>query len=853
MRTRPKVLLTVLVAMATLFLCLSWFLSQLLIREYLHLERESVRTNVLRTRDAFDSQVENIYTKLGDWSQWDDTYQFINDHNEDYVVSNLNNDTFNILKINLIAIRNDQGQVLYSKYVLDGQELPFPDSLKTLIATDAYFSERVTEGHRGVITLPEGIFMFASRPVTSSDGTAESNGQIFFGYFLREEEQATLSALMHFDVSVVPYDTLISDPKFDDVVGQLSVQDVALPDPEAGAARISGYAVLPDAITGEPTLVLRIDNDRDIFAQGRKSIAVFFGTMAAAAGVIVFVVLGLFEFIVLRKLSRLEAGVVELRSSSKERLFLQRSENKDEFGSLTQEMNETLATLYDTQSRLEEQRNELKKFQLAAEKSFNHLIITDEKGVILYANPAATLNTGYSNSEIVGNTPALWQNQVSERVAQEIWNTVTEEKRSFVGELVNCRKDGSLYTVSANISPILDEHGDVRYLVGIERDITEEKAHQELEHTHLLELEKINQRVTTEKVRAEGILRYLQSIGEGVYATKRDGTVVFCNTVAAALVGKSPEKILGEESEKIFRFYIKFDQEDRDFVPARYIFQDGKAGNFHPQTFFAAQSGSIPVSGSFAPILEQGEVTGAIVVFQNISERYALDQMKDRFLSIAAHQLRTPLGSMRWSMELLEGGDFGRLPSKAKRALAELRKNSDRMMFLINDLLSVSRINQEAVKEKPVPTDIGEILTEVVKLLMPEAQKKKIRIDVHLPKDALPRIQAVKKHLFEAVENLVSNTVRYGRKGGLATFEVSLKDGNLVLSVADNGIGIPKADQSKIFEKFFRASNAATAFTDGSGLGLTVVKSYIEESGGTISFESEEGVGTTFTATFPCS
>ena len=218
---------------------------------------------------------------------------------------------------------------------------------------------------------------------------------------------------------------------------------------------------------------------------------------------------------------------------------------------------------------------------------------------------------------------------------------------------------------------------------------------------------------------------------------------------------------------------------------------------------------------------------------------------------MAAHQLRTPLGSMRWNMELLQGGDLGKLPKRALDAVGELRKNSDRMMLLVNDLLNVSRIDQSAIKEAPEETDLSEVVLEATKALEGEAEKKNMRCRCSFPEGGAPKIMLVRRHVFEAVENLFSNAIRYGKEGGKVECSIAVTDKEITLSVSDDGIGIPKDDQTKIFAKFFRAGNAVRSFTDGSGLGLSVVKAYVEESGGTISFESEENVGTTFTVKFP--
>lgn len=504
----------------------------------------------------------------------------------------------------------------------------------------------------------------------------------------------------------------------------------------------------------------------------------------------------------------------------------------------------------ESEEKLRVQARELERFRLATNKSFNHTVITDPDGYILYANEAAVSLTGFSLEEMRGKTPSLWGKQMPHEFYVDMWHRIKTEKKPFSGEITNRKKDGTLYIASARIVPIVDD-GEVSFFVATENDITEVKRQREQEMQYIKDLETVNQKVTTEKVRAEAILRYLRSIGEAVFATDKTGTIVFSNATAANMVGATPEDIIEKSSQEIFRFCIGDADKSCDFLPFYEAIKFKKTLPFSPGSFLLGKGGKkIPISGTLSPIIEVKHIAGAIVVFQDITDRYELERMKDRFLSVAAHQLRTPLGSMRWSMELLEDGDLGKLPKKAKEVVGELRKNSNRMMLLINDLLSVSRINQSEVKESFSEENIADIVQEAVQTLRAEAEKKSIVIRVVAPKK-LPNIPIIRKHIFEAVENLISNAIRYGKEKGNIQISIAAKNGFLTLQVADDGIGIPKNAQDNIFSKFFRAENAIQYFTDGSGLGLSVVKSYIEESKGSISFESKENIGTTFIIKLP--
>jgi two-component system phosphate regulon sensor histidine kinase PhoR len=173
------------------------------------------------------------------------------------------------------------------------------------------------------------------------------------------------------------------------------------------------------------------------------------------------------------------------------------------------------------------------------------------------------------------------------------------------------------------------------------------------------------------------------------------------------------------------------------------------------------------------------------------------------------------------------------------------------MVMLVNDLLDVSRIDQNKGKEEKKTVDVVSVIRDAVAALSAEAEKRSVQVNLTVPERDVPGIMAPPKRLYEAFENLISNGIKYNRKDGQLDIVVTQNDKGLEVMIRDTGIGIPKEDQTKIFSKFFRASNAVLKETEGSGLGLSVVKSYLEEADARISFESVEDVGTTFLIRFP--
>lgn len=512
-----------------------------------------------------------------------------------------------------------------------------------------------------------------------------------------------------------------------------------------------------------------------------------------------------------------------------------------------------LEDVTDSEEKLKKKSDELEKFRQAVDTSFDHIVIADPDGKILYVNHAAELLTGYSREEMIGKTPALWGRQMPQDFYETMWQTIKTEKNKYAGELTNKRKDGEKYLSSLRISPILDEDGKISFFVGIERDITEERKSQLKIVRHAAELERANAFIAEEKDRAESVLRFLKSIGEGVFATDVAGRIIFMNETAELMTGKVSEK--DSLSQDIFSFVHKGHDGEVPFFIVETALQEKRTVTFPQDTFLKRSDKEIPIAGTCSLIRdEKGDIIGIITVFQDVTKRHELDQMKDSFLSVAAHQLRTPLGGMRWSMELLLNGDLGRLPKSAKEVIQQLYENSQRMILLVNDLLTVARIDQDnGGREEKTSIRVEQVVSDVVKAMQPEADRRGVTIILQKEKTVSLPIMAPAKHFYEAFENILSNSIKYNKEGGTVTIHCEKKKGHVVVIIADTGIGIPEDSQSKIFAKFFRAPNAVRKETEGSGLGLSVVKSYLEEAGASIHFESEENKGTTFFIEFPLS
>lgn len=240
-----------------------------------------------------------------------------------------------------------------------------------------------------------------------------------------------------------------------------------------------------------------------------------------------------------------------------------------------------------------------------------------------------------------------------------------------------------------------------------------------------------------------------------------------------------------------------------------------------------------------------------VIILHDITREKLIDQMKSGFVSYAAHQLKTPLTSIKWAMETLLEEDFGKITREQKEVLSEAREINEKMLILVEDLLNLARIEEGRYLYKPTFTQIEKIVQSIIESYKERATVKKIKVNFKKPKERLPEVKIDVEKIRIAIDNFINNAIQYTPKEGEVT--VSLKRGKkeIEFQVRDTGIGIPKNQQKRIFNKFFRATNATKIDDKGTGLGLFITKNIIEAHGGKIWFESKEGKGTTFYFTLP--
>ncbi len=229
-----------------------------------------------------------------------------------------------------------------------------------------------------------------------------------------------------------------------------------------------------------------------------------------------------------------------------------------------------------------------------------------------------------------------------------------------------------------------------------------------------------------------------------------------------------------------------------------------------------------------------------------------VDRMKDEFISMASHELRTPVTGIRGYVSMILEGNFGNVGKEVKKNLLTVKSAADRLSELVEDLLDVSRIEQGRIAMDSHPLDLGAVIDEVVKELRIQAEAKALTLEFRPHAEPLPSVNADPARLKQVLFNLIGNSVKYTERGGIEIVTGEKQNGKVLeIRIKDTGIGMNSRDRERLFEKFYRIQNDKTKEITGTGLGLWITKRIVELMKGSIYVDSIENVGTQVTLTFP--
>jgi two-component system, sensor histidine kinase and response regulator len=445
-------------------------------------------------------------------------------------------------------------------------------------------------------------------------------------------------------------------------------------------------------------------------------------------------------------------------------------------------------------------------------------------------NRQAEVIFGWSHQEAIGRRlsetviPARYQTPHSTGLQRFLATGIGPVLNKRV-ELTALHRDGREFPVELTVSPI--QSGQTYRFNAFIHDFTERKQTEEV-------IRQSEQRFRTLTTQAPA----------GIFLTDAGGQYLFVNQRWCEIAGITPEEatgqgwadaLHGEDRQRVFDEWYTAVQAGRE-IASEYRYQP-------------RQGEAIWVYSSAVALRDDaGQITGYLGTVTNITERKQAEQMKSDFVSFVTHQLRTPLAGIKWLLEL--AAEEGEVPPDTLSYIQDARESADRLITLVNDLLDVSRLERGKLTITPEEIQLGALTQSVLEEVGPLVQEQGHRLSV-TSAAGVPSVLMDQQLIRQVILNLTSNAIKYTPPNGEIAIEIGREESHLRWSIHDSGIGIPKEAMPRLFEKFYRAENALTVETEGTGLGLYLVRLILEQCAGRIWCESEEGKGSTFHFTLP--
>jgi PAS domain S-box-containing protein len=346
----------------------------------------------------------------------------------------------------------------------------------------------------------------------------------------------------------------------------------------------------------------------------------------------------------------------------------------------------------------------------------------------------------------------------------------------------------------------------------------------------------------------------LEGIADGVLVADDDGSVILFNVACERILGLDRQAVMGRPMTEFVGIYGAAGQ-----AWTQAMERWSKNPNSYQPGEFVAQRLTLDnqtvVSVHLAPVIAAEEYLGSVSVIRDITREVEVDRLKSEFVTNVSHELRTPMTSIKGYADLLLMGAAGPLQADQARFLDIIRSNADRLSLLVNDLLDISRIESGRVELVMRPTDVGDVMRDVVATLEGRIRDegKPMSVQADLP-SGLPAVWADRERLTQVLMNLADNAFNYTPGGGTIRLEAEhvSERREVVVRVTDSGIGIAPDEQPRVFDRFYRGEDALVLASSGTGLGLAIARQLSEMHGGRLWLDrSDVGRGSTFACAIP--
>jgi PAS domain S-box-containing protein len=841
MTLRRRILVIIgatLVALTVGFYAVS---SAILLKEFTRLEKGDVIRDVKWVENELTRRSANLNDKLTSWAVWDDTYQFVEDHNQNYIRSHLDDTDFTELQVNFIVFVNRKGQAVWSKGFDVGahKAIPVPPDFLRLLDGGSQLLRHANADsvHEGMVLLAEGPTWVVSRPIVTSRHTGPIRGSVIFGRFLDGRTVRRIEGAMRLTLSM----RRVDDPQLpadfrqarDEIHNAGVVRTQAFEDDF-----ISGYTIWND-VFGKPALLLRVDMPREIFANGRETIrylVVWLLVIGLCFGLAMMV---LMERFVLARLSRLIGDVDQIGANSDVGARVTVSGN-DELAGLAKAVNKMLGGLQDSQVELQESQRQLSSL-MGHLPGMIYRCRCDDKCTIEFASEGCFELTGYRPEELRNDKTISYGQLIhledQDHIRREV-NEAVRANRPYHLQYRIITAQSETKCVWEEGRGIISANGTAEFREGFVSDVTQQK-------------------LAADRLRLQGAA--LESAANAIVLINRVGVVEWVNPAFTKLTGHSFAEVYGEEWA-----LLKSDCQDQAFYEG--MWRTIRAGEvWHGELVNRRKDGTLyTVRMTIAPVADDhGEIGHFIAIKEDITEQKSLQEQflqaqkveaVGRLAGGVAHDFNNILTAIGGYAELI----MRRLSSSDPlyRHVDQVLKATERASGLTRQLLAFSR--KQTLQ--PRVLDLSNAVAEIEKML-----RRLIGEDIELHTirgAAVGHVKADPAQIEQVILNLALNARDAMPKGGKLIIEVAnatlgedyarrhpgVPPGEYVLlAVSDTGVGMKEEVKEHIFEPFFTTKRQG----EGTGLGLATCYGIVKQSGGHINVYTEPDRGTTFRIYLP--
>ena len=472
------------------------------------------------------------------------------------------------------------------------------------------------------------------------------------------------------------------------------------------------------------------------------------------------------------------------------------------------------------------------RYRHVVENSLGFVFTCTMGGTLTSLNTFTAESLGYRAEDLTGKPLTDFLSHEGVKSFEESLETVVKSGE-YQGTIPFLRKDGTERRIAFR-SRRMDLPGSASFVLTHGMDVTEQQDAEDELHLVRRQRELI-----------------LASIDDGIYGMDLEGKLTFINPAAAKMLGYTVDELRGKDiHEVIHHSHPDGTTHSKANCPILTGMRRREAARIRDDVFWGKGRKSIPVEYVASPLIDEGQIAGMVVAFQDIAERRRLERMKDEFISTVSHELRTPLTSLRASLGLISSGSLDKRPEKQKQMLDVAIGNCDRLVRLVNDILDFDRVEKGGMPLHREVLVAGDILRRAADVENEAALKAQITFRFDAPNSVL--VDVDQDRILQVLAELVSNAIKFSPPQTIIKLAAQpCGDGEICIVVEDQGRGIPQDKLDMIFERFQQGDASDSRALGGTGLGLAICRRIVQQHGGRIWAESDPGKGSRFVFTLP--